>query len=414
MSRARYVMIGGFLGAGKTTAVARLGRRLTDEGMRVGLITNDQGSGLVDTRSLRSQGFQVEEIAGGCFCCRFDSLARAAVSLTAATRPDVFIAEPVGSCTDLVATVSYPLSRIYGDAFTITPLSVMVDPVRALRVLGLAPGPRFSDKVLYVYGKQLEEADAIVINKCDLVAGPDREALERALAGRYPDARRFVVSARDGTGLSAWFDWVMREELSPRAPLAIDYDRYAEGEARLGWLNATIRLASGHELDASELLTGLAEDLGRRMASGGAEVAHLKMTLEPDGGTGDIALVSLVRQDLVPELALALAAPVQAGRITLNLRAEADPVALREAVEDGLARCARSNGIALDVDHLESFRPARPVPTHRARERSARERSERPSGSDVESPRPAGPSSPLPAAPPGGPGDAFGDAPGRP
>ncbi len=106
--RARYIMIGGFLGAGKTTAVMRLAERLRDQGLRVGLITNDQSTGLVDTALLRNQGFDVVEIAGGCFCCRFDSLSEAAERLTEDARPDVFIAEPVGSCTDLVATVSYP------------------------------------------------------------------------------------------------------------------------------------------------------------------------------------------------------------------------------------------------------------------------------------------------------------------
>jgi G3E family GTPase len=47
MSAARYYMIGGFLGAGKTTAVAELAHHLTRQGKRVGLITNDQGSELV-------------------------------------------------------------------------------------------------------------------------------------------------------------------------------------------------------------------------------------------------------------------------------------------------------------------------------------------------------------------------------
>src|SRR5690242_20016016 len=120
---ARYIMIGGFLGAGKTTAVARLAQHLRAGGARVGLITNDQGSQLVDTAMLSSHGFPVEEISGGCFCCRFNSLMDAARKLTTATRPDIFVAEPVGSCTDLVATVSYPLRRIYGDAFTVAPLS---------------------------------------------------------------------------------------------------------------------------------------------------------------------------------------------------------------------------------------------------------------------------------------------------
>src|SRR5260221_451951 len=132
-TKARYLMIGGFLGAGKTTAIGKLARHLTAEGLRVGLITNDQAGGLVDTALLRGQGFATEEIAGGCFCCRFNTLVDAAAKLNQATRPDVFIAEPVGSCTDLVATVTYPLRRMYGNDFTVAPLSVLVDPVRARR-----------------------------------------------------------------------------------------------------------------------------------------------------------------------------------------------------------------------------------------------------------------------------------------
>ena len=134
LKRARYVMIGGFLGAGKTTCVAKLAQQLTARGLKVGLITNDQGSELVDTAMLRSRGFATEEIPGGCFCCRFNSLVDAAKKLTEKSRPDIFIAEPVGSCTDLVATVTYPLRRMYGDNFVIAPLSVLVDPIRAQRI----------------------------------------------------------------------------------------------------------------------------------------------------------------------------------------------------------------------------------------------------------------------------------------
>src|SRR5919197_76775 len=130
---------------------------------------------------LRSRGFATEEIPGGCFCCRFNSLVDAAKKLSAATRPDVFIAEPVGSCTDLVATVTYPLRRIYGENFSIAPLSVLVDPVRAARVFGLECGSQFSEKVLYIYRKQLEEADLIIINKSDTVGEERLDALEEKL-----------------------------------------------------------------------------------------------------------------------------------------------------------------------------------------------------------------------------------------
>lgn len=155
MTKADYIMIGGFLGAGKTTAILRLAQSLHASGKRVGLITNDQSFGLVDTTLLRNQGFPVEEITGGCFCCRFNSLTEASERLAESARPDVFVAEPVGSCTDLRAAVSYPLRRMFGENFRIAPLSVLVDPVRAARVLGLESGRAFSPKVLYIDRKSV-------------------------------------------------------------------------------------------------------------------------------------------------------------------------------------------------------------------------------------------------------------------
>src|SRR2546428_772999 len=109
MNRLRFVMLGGFLGAGKTTAMARLARHYMDRGLRVALVTNDQAQNLVDTSSLRAQGFRVAEVPGACFCCRFDELITRVQELAADERPNVILAEPVGSCTDLVATVVQPL-----------------------------------------------------------------------------------------------------------------------------------------------------------------------------------------------------------------------------------------------------------------------------------------------------------------
>src|SRR6266436_2005194 len=272
-TKARYIMIGGFLGAGKTTAVARLAEKLRGDGLRVGLITNDQGNQLVDTAMLASHGFAVEEIAGGCFCCRFNSLMEAAKKLSAETRPDVFIAEPVGSCTDLVATVTYPLRRIYGNDFTIAPLSVLVDPVRALRVFGLAEGATFSDKVRYIYRKQLEEADLIVINKCDLLPPARLQLLRQELHQRFPRTESLEVSARNGTGLEDWFERILAASQTPRPTMEVDYEVYAEGEALLGWLNATVQLSCSTPFDGNLVLKQLAGEIQRCLEGRGAQVA---------------------------------------------------------------------------------------------------------------------------------------------
>ncbi len=357
-------MIGGFLGAGKTTAVAQFADHLHRKGVRVGLITNDQASNLVDTAMLQSRGFAVEEIAGGCFCCRFSSLTAAASKLTAATRPDVFIAEPVGSCTDLVATVTYPLRRIYGDQFSVAPLSVLVDPVRAARVLGIETGGNFSPKVIYIYQKQLEEADVLVINKTDLLRPDQIDALDRALQQRFPGKRIFHISARKLLGLQEWFAHVeSTDQLGTRA-MTVDYEVYAAGEALLGWLNATVRFASPEELDGNALLKSLAEAMRSRL--GTREIAHLKMTLDPDFGLADLAVVNVVRNETVPELSQELNDPIQSGDIVVNVRAEADPAELKQTLEESLAALkAHYPEITLELDHCEFFRPGKPVPEHR-------------------------------------------------
>ena len=365
---ARYIMIGGFLGAGKTTAVAQLARHLTDQGLRVGLITNDQGSHLVDTALLASRGFAVEEILGGCFCCRFNSLLEAADKLSQGTRPDVFIAEPVGSCTDLVATVSYPLRRIYGDRFDIAPLSVLVDPIRARRILGLEKGGSFSAKVSYIYRKQLEEADLIVINKIDLVQAAQRAELKRALRKEFPGTPLLEISARQGRGLAGWFRHVQRTRQAPRRTMDVDYEVYAEGEALLGWLNATINLDAPRACDGNALLRRLAAGLQQRLASGQAEIAHLKMTLDPDGAVGDLAVINLVRNDYIAELSQELQDPLQAGQVVVNLRAEVDPDLLRAALEEAVRELDRGrDGVQATLAHLEFFKPGKPQPTHRIR-----------------------------------------------
>lgn len=363
---ARYIMIGGFLGAGKTTSIQKFAEWLDSQGLSVGLITNDQGQGLVDSALGRSKKFAVEEISGGCFCCRFNSLVDAATHLTESTRPDVFLAEPVGSCTDLVATVSLPLQKIYGDAYQVAPLSVLVDPVRALRVLELEEGKKFSENVRYIYLKQLEEAEIIVINKIDLLNADRLTLLRNGLQERFPDAKVIEMSARDETNLSAWFDAVADARMNVSRFLEIDYQRYGEGEALLGWLNATVELEGDDEFDGNQLLKDLAGAMRQALENQGSEVAHLKMTLTPIGDPYEIAGINMVRDDHQPELSHHLSEPLEDGELLVNMRVEAAPEVLEQACKAALDRVlAEQFGLKYEITHSEHFRPGQPVPTHR-------------------------------------------------
>jgi len=361
MAKVHYIMIGGFLGAGKTTGIIKLATHLQTQGKRVGLITNDQSIGLVDTARVKTAGLPVEEITGGCFCCKFNSLVEASDALTKNNAPDVLIAEPVGSCTDLKATVSYPLRKIYGERYRVGPLAVFVDPQRCGRILGVnSQGGNFSEKVVYVYRKQLEEAEIIVINKVDTVTAAGRKELADAVKKAYPKAQVMEVSCTTGEGLEGLFAKLMGGELGREVPMEVDYDTYADGEALLGWLNARVEL-QGAEFDGNAMLVKVVKVLRDRLAGKGVEIAHLKLTLMPDEGP-DMGSLSLTQTNEEPVATHRLKASLSKGILLVNLRAEVDPEVLKREVKEVVAGL---EGVSGNVVELAAFRPGRPTPTHR-------------------------------------------------
>ena len=362
MKKLRFAMIGGFLGAGKTTTMARLGRFYADRGLRVGLVTNDQAQNLVDTTSLRAQGFNVEEVAGACFCCKFDDLVDKIASLAQDQRPDIVLAEPVGSCTDLVATVVQPLRDLYGDRFEVAPYPVLFKPSHGLKILKNETGSGFSPKAAYIFRKQLEEADAIVVNRIDEIAPGDLEALGRLLAEAYPGVPVVRMSAKTGAGFDGLTALLDLEGAFGRRILDIDYDIYAEGEAELGWLNASCGLQSSQPIDLDALLLRLAGELHATFRRLGSEVAHLKVIGLQDLSFG---VANVVSNESVAELSLASCGRVTRADVIVNARVAADPALLEATVREQIAAIGRTFGAEIAVVSLQSFRPGRPTPTHR-------------------------------------------------
>jgi G3E family GTPase len=222
-------------------------------------------------------------------------------------------------------------------------------------------GAKFTDKVLYVYRKQLEEADFIVINKSDSVEKERIESLQIAMEREFPGKRFFVVSSREGNGLNEWFAAVRKVEASSGPAMAVDYEIYAEGEALLGWLNAAITLEAREEVDGNQLLLDLASGLQQRLGANGREVAHLKMTLAPNDGSGELAVVNLTRSDGRPETAQTLMDDLETGELIVNLRAEADSNELADALNATLEERRPEVG-ELALEHIEHFAPGKPEP----------------------------------------------------
>lgn len=360
---ARFVMVGGFLGAGKTTTVARLAKLYQARGLRVGVVTNDQAHDLVDTNSLRAQGLAVEEVPGACFCCRFDDLVTRVGALEGAQRPDVILAEPVGSCTDLVATVVQPLKDLYAGRFEVAPYAVLFKPSHGLRILRNQPAGGFSPKAAYIFTKQLEEADAIVVNRIDELSAAEIDELEALVRKRFPNTPVLRASAATGTGFDALAELLDQSGGFGRKILSIDYDTYAEGEAELGWLNATARLTADAPFDLDALLTALLSDLATVCRNLGGEVAHLKLIGMDDASA--FAVGNLVSSDTAPKLSLPSGLKPTAADLIVNARVAVDPAALETEVKRVVTERCAAFGVRAEFRTSQSLRPGRPVPTHR-------------------------------------------------
>jgi hypothetical protein len=227
-------------------------------------------------------------------------------------------------------------------------------------------GGSFSEKVLYIYKKQLEEADLVIISKCDLLDDARLASLRAAIAAKFPGKDILAVSPWEGIGLEPWFAKIASEEQAAGAAMTVNYTVYADGEALLGWLNGTVQLGAAEEFDGNDFLRELAGQVQQRLRASQAEVAHLKMTLTPDSGQWDLGVVNLVRNDFLPELAIALTQPVRGGRLLINLRVEAAPEVLGTALHEALAAAAMKFAtLRATTERLEQFRPGKPMPTHR-------------------------------------------------
>ena len=358
----RFIMIGGFLGAGKTTTVGRLAKHFQDEVLRVGIVTNDQATDLVDTHTLRSQGFNVGEVAGACFCCNFNELTETSDQLRSDQQPDVILAEPVGSCTDLVATVVRPLQHLHQDQYEVAPYGVILKPSHGKRILSGEQNAGFSPKAAYIFEKQLEEADFVIINRIDQLSSEEIDELNDLLLAKYPDKTVIRMSALTGKGFDDLVDLLDQPIAVGANNMELDYDVYAEGEAELGWLNSSLTITCNESLELDQLVLDIVEQLRTDMADQSAETAHLKTIAMADNQQ---AVANLVSSDSPAQLSLASYASAKEVNLIVNARVAIDPAVLQEYVMAAVTLCCKQRGATAEFNETQSFRPGRPVPTHR-------------------------------------------------
>ncbi|MCP5368231.1 MAG: GTP-binding protein [Hyphomicrobiales bacterium] len=171
-------VIGGYLGAGKTTLVNRLLRRA--DGLRLAVLVNEFGDLPIDGDLIESRDGNVINIAGGCVCCSYGSdLMAALMDLDKRDpRPDHLLVEASGVA--LPAAIAQSASLIAGYALDAIVVLADAETVRAK-----GADPYLADTI----AGQLASADIVVLNKVDLVPDSGRAAARDWLSARAPHAR---------------------------------------------------------------------------------------------------------------------------------------------------------------------------------------------------------------------------------
>lgn len=197
----RVLLIGGFLGSGKTTTVLKLIDKLTADGKKVALIVNEVGEIGIDGETLETAGIPSKELTNGCICCSLVINLRITVSEIADIyNPDILIMEPTG--------LSFP-SQIRDELLN---MNVMMSFAPVVTLVDVSRLTAEMNQIPKFVEQQLKEAEIIGINKIDLADEDKIKSIESFLKEMNPDAYMMRMSAANDDGaVDKLYELLMRE-----------------------------------------------------------------------------------------------------------------------------------------------------------------------------------------------------------
>ena len=353
------LVLGGYLGAGKTTLAVNMARTMKEKyDKSVAIITNDQGDVLVDTEYSRDAGFDTKEIMGGCFCTNFDRFVSSARTLVMDGKPDVIIAEPIGSSTNIMSSVVAPLRSLYPDEFSVAPLMVVVDCVRALGILS-QDKVRSEDTVDLIPAHQIRDAEIVILSKTDLVDKDTIAKIRIEVDKLLPGCRIIETSSQDLRNIGDIIDIVLSDELSVKAPIAENNRGFAFEKAKLGWYSGTYNIKPTDDLDmyslASDLMKGVAKEYGAE------SIVHVKVMLEAEDAA---CKMSLVQQNMQVDGIVGSRYMRKPGQLVLNARVISPPKKLEEVMRGIMDAALKTYPFEAEKVNEKCFMPKPESPSH--------------------------------------------------
>jgi len=183
----KILILGGFLGSGKTSVVIQLARYIVgnnpENATKVVIIENEIGEVSIDDKVLRGDGYEVANMFSGCVCCTMSGeLVIGLHNIMRDFNPKLIIMEATG--------VAYP----HNIRETITQSMPNVDCVVTC-ITDAKRWKRLIRPMEMLLKDQLYTADVILINKVDLVDESTLAEVETSIKTFNDIANFFKISA---------------------------------------------------------------------------------------------------------------------------------------------------------------------------------------------------------------------------
>lgn len=345
-------LLSGFLGSGKTTAIHQAAVQLIQAGQKIGVITNDQGMILVDHGLFKNQNIPSKQVINGCFCCNYQDLDDNIQALLEDHQAEVIFAESVGSCTDIVATVLKPLLQYRPEARV--SLSTFAD-VRLLQMILGENTSSFDESILYIFKKQLEEAGIIVVTKIDLISAETLDEIQELMQEKFGEKILLYQNTFDQDSLKTWLDIIdANTQTSQLKSLQIDYDTYAQGEARLAWLDQSMEVSGENALQGTEYLIN---EIYHKTVAQGYNIGHLKFLID-----GETKVSFTNNFQAAAQLNIF---PKSSVNLLLNMRVESTPEEIQHLIREACRTIESQYDYKLSLHQEAAFQPGYPRPIFR-------------------------------------------------
>lgn len=362
MEKITFMVVSGFLGAGKTTTMIALAETMNKTYGETAIIANDLGANLVDTSLTQTTGCTVTEIANGCICYQMDNVVDQIRRLRDKSQA-VFVMSDIPGCgVGALGHVYYPLAADHADEFTLAPFTVIVDPERLRMIMPEQADINLPEELVYLLQLQLEEADLVVLNKCDLLSPQDQERYKDFLKTAVPDVPLFCISAKERTGIEELAAFITSHTSACKNFSIDDNQKFLDAEAKLTWYNRRIYLKSdkGEAIDFNPVVEDLIEEIRLGLIERKRNVPHLKTFAtagdnEEAQSQGDFSKASLIGVDYDIEYAQQFTEKHRAIRMIINARAVCESRPLARLMDDALDTVCDRYDLDCQVFFTECF-----------------------------------------------------------